>query len=59
MKYGTIKCTCAQLFYFESAADSIKCPKCQMIYKTELYLEKLEEPEEPIEEVGEEDETDI
>ena len=43
MRYGTITCECKQVFYFETVAETIKCPKCQMIHNIESYPEKVEE----------------
>lgn len=37
MYYGTIKCECGQVFYFETARKKVNCILCNAEYETNSY----------------------
>jgi len=52
MKFGEVKCTCGQVFYFETNKDVIACTTCGLSHETvnfpvkeEIIEESVEEPE--------------
>lgn len=57
MRKGVITCKCGQLFGFETAAETVKCPNCKVAFVAAQY-EVVEPDPEPEPEVTE-DGTDI
>ncbi len=52
MKHGEIRCTCGQVFYFETNKDVIACTSCGLSHETvnfpvkeEIIEESVQEPE--------------
>jgi len=52
MKHGEIKCTCGQVFYFETNKDVIACTSCGLCHETinfpvkeEIIIESIDESE--------------
>lgn len=37
MRFGTIRCTCGQEFYFETVRTTIKCIRCAEEYDVNEY----------------------
>lgn len=48
MKFGEIKCTCGQVFYFETNKDCISCTTCGLSHDTLNFPIKEENIEEVV-----------
>ena len=54
MKFGEIKCTCGQVFYFETNKEFIKCTTCELSHDTLNFPVKDENVEEVVTETEDE-----
>lgn len=48
MKFGEIRCTCGQVFYFETTKENIRCTNCGLSHEILSFPEKVENVEEVV-----------
>lgn len=48
MKFGEIRCSCGQVFYFETTKESIRCTTCGLSHETLGFPLKEETVEEVV-----------